>query len=176
MIVRPAQLEDAEGIANVHVKSWQTTYTGIIPDEVIQSRNMENRTTIWTRILTNSNQDNVLLVAEDNGEIMGFVHGGAPQDPIDEFDSEVYAIYLLQEAQGKGIGRQLMQACAEELHEKGHQSLMLWVLKGNDDSQGFYEYMGGELFAEGSYNPTETISLKTLGYGWNNIRTLLAEG
>ena len=37
MIVRPAQLEDAEGIANVHVTSWQTTYTGIIPDEVIKS-------------------------------------------------------------------------------------------------------------------------------------------
>lgn len=176
MIIRTAQIEDAEGIAHVHVKSWQTTYTGIIPDEVIQSRDLDNRIAIWTRILRNPNPDSVLLVAEDNESIVGFVHAGKPQEITDKFDSEIYAIYLLKRAQGNGIGRQLIQTCAKELYAKGHQSLMLWVLKGNDDSQGFYEYMGGELFAEGSYNPTETISLKTLGFGWNNIRTLLAEG
>ena len=33
MIVRDAELRDARGIAEVHVRSWQAAYAGIIPDE-----------------------------------------------------------------------------------------------------------------------------------------------
>lgn len=175
MIIRSATPQDAKGIANVHVKSWQTTYTGIMPDEVIQSRGMDNRLAIWTRILSNPNPDTVLLVAEDDKQIVGFVQGGKPQEAIENYDSELYAIYLLQDAQGKGLGRRLMEACAKVLCNKGHHSLMLWVLKGNDDSCGYYEYMGGKLIAESDYAPMESFTIKKLAYGWDDIRTLLTE-
>src|SRR5205809_105170 len=31
--IRPARVEDAAGIAKVHIDSWRTTYKGMVPDE-----------------------------------------------------------------------------------------------------------------------------------------------
>ena len=176
MIIREATIDDAAGIANVHVESWKTTYRGIMPDEVIASRDIENRLSIWTRILSDENRQSILLVAEDDGKIVGFVNGGAPQEAVEDFDSELYAIYLLKEAQGKGLGRKLVQACAKVLHKQGYKSMVLSVLKENSASRGFYEKMGGVLSSEGEYRVTEDVTLKTIQYGWKDIRTVLVEG
>lgn len=175
MIIRSAVLEDAAGIAKVHVSSWQTTYTGLMPDEVIASRGLENRTRIWTRILSDDNRKAILLVAEDNECIVGFVDGGTPQNDSEEFDSELYAIYLIKEAQGKGIGRALIQSFVKKLHEAGYTSMVLSVLNENVSSRGFYEKMGGTLSGEGEYRVTESVTLKTIQYGWKDIRRFLAE-
>ena len=33
MVIRDAELRDARGIAEVHIRSWQAAYVGIVPDE-----------------------------------------------------------------------------------------------------------------------------------------------
>ncbi len=33
MIIRDAELRDARGIAEAHVRSWQAAYAAIVPDE-----------------------------------------------------------------------------------------------------------------------------------------------
>lgn len=172
MNIRRAIPQDAIGIAQVHVSSWQTTYTGIIPDEVIQSRNIDNRTAIWTRILNRDTPDSIIFVAEKDAQIVGFAHAGEPQETVEGFDSELYAIYLIEDAQGQGIGRQLMQACSDHLYAEGYKSLILWVLKANRNSRSYYEHMGGKIIKEGYYAPTETFTIKTLAYGWTDIQTL----
>ena len=53
---------------------------------------------------------------------------------------EVYAIYILKEAQGLGIGRKLMDAAFEKLSE--YNTIVIWVLKGNTNAFGFYEHYG----------------------------------
>ena len=53
---------------------------------------------------------------------------------------EVFAIYILKEAQGLGIGRKLMDAAFEKLSE--YDTIVIWVLKGNDHAFGFYEHYG----------------------------------
>jgi len=44
MIIRKAKLDDATGIAKVHVDSWRTTYKGIIPDDFLNNLSYEQRT------------------------------------------------------------------------------------------------------------------------------------
>ena len=112
-------------------------------------------------------------MAEDEGEIVGFVSGGEQQEAVEGYDGELYAIYLLQSAQGKGVGRKLMECLANELHAMGYTSMVLWMLAGNDTG-GFYECMGGRVVAEGIY-PFRKQELKKLAYGWPDIRALLAE-
>lgn len=40
MIIRKAKLDDATGIAKVHVDSWRTTYKGIIPEKGYSTTNV----------------------------------------------------------------------------------------------------------------------------------------
>lgn len=37
ILIRKANLEDTMGIAQVHVHSWQATYRGQIPDEILDN-------------------------------------------------------------------------------------------------------------------------------------------
>ena len=53
---------------------------------------------------------------------------------------EVFAIYLLKEAQGLGLGRKLMDATLSRLDRRS--PVMLWVLENNDPAIGFYEHYG----------------------------------
>ena len=47
MIIRDAELRDARGIAEVHVRSWQTAYAGIVPDEDLAQLSVDERGQFW---------------------------------------------------------------------------------------------------------------------------------
>ncbi len=71
MVVRKAILSDAKGIARVHVDSWRSTYKNIIPNEFLDNLSYDQRTSLWERNISLS--DNYVFVAvTDNGEIVGF--------------------------------------------------------------------------------------------------------
>lgn len=164
--IRSATPADAMGIATVHVQSWRETYTGLIPEVVIGHHSVESRLAMWQRVLAEDRA--AVYVAEDETEgIVGFASGGAAQAFTDQFDGELYAIYLLRSYQKHGLGRALMQAIAARLHEAGFHSLMLWVLASNE-TRGFYRRMGGVPIAEKQEEIGET-SLHEIAFGWRDI-------
>ncbi|HLN64384.1 MAG TPA: GNAT family N-acetyltransferase [Symbiobacteriaceae bacterium] len=173
MIIRAARPEDAGGIARVHVQSWRSTYRGLVPDEYLAKLSVEARERFWNRQLEKSpNAENVVLVAEnESGAIAGFVSGGPQRDEGLDYRGELYAIYLLEDAQGRGAGRGLMQALARELHAAGYRDLMLWVLTTNRSRQ-FYEHMGGQFITTKAVE-IGGAPLKEAAYGWPDIGVLL---
>ena len=104
--IRQARIEDADSIASVHVQSWKTTYTGIVPDSYLASLNAESRTQNWRESSFNAEAATVLVVEDEMG-VFGFVCGGKLRDQVDGFDAELYAIYLLQEKRKHGFGKAL---------------------------------------------------------------------
>lgn len=141
--IRPARLLDAEGIARVHVVSWQETYMGIMPRRFLEARTVADRTALWELTLSQPGPGQVLLVAEEpDGEIVGFASAGPARDPDFGPGGEVYALYLLKRSQGLGIGRDLFEACRDALARAGMPRLMVHVLRANP-SRGFYFKMGG---------------------------------
>ncbi|OQP07760.1 GNAT family N-acetyltransferase [Geobacillus sp. 46C-IIa] len=170
-MIRKADLTDAPAIAAVHVESWKTTYRGIVPDAYLETLAVEEKQTLWEKGL--SQADHSVFVAEENGRVVGFISGGrnrASGGPAAQYDGELYAVYLLKEAQGKGLGRQLVQASARDLAQNGIHSLVVWVLAANP-SRGFYERLGGKKLAEERVE----IGGKALWewcYGWQDIQTL----
>jgi len=93
MNIREADATDAEHIARVHLESWRTTYPGIIPQVYIDSLRMEDGIARWQERLDGHGP--LTLVAEDAAGIFGFASGGATVHPVDGFDAELGAIYLL---------------------------------------------------------------------------------
>jgi Acetyltransferase (GNAT) family len=68
-----------------------------------------------------------VFVAEIEGKIIGFAGGGPSREPLAAYDAELYTIYLLEEIQGRGIGKDLLSAVAEALVGKDHTRTLLWV-------------------------------------------------
>ena len=50
MTIREAELCDARGIAEVHVRSWQAVYAGIVPDEDLARLSVDQRHEFWRHI------------------------------------------------------------------------------------------------------------------------------
>lgn len=167
--VRSASVADAAGIAKVHVGTWRTTYKGIVPDEHLASLSEEKRAAFWAKFLDKVPAREHMFVAVDDGDrVVGFCNGGTNRSTDYDYDGEILAIYLLQEWQGSGIGRRLMQASIDRLVEDGFKRMLVWVLADNPTC-GFYERMGGKVVGE----KMETIgdkSLKELAYGWGSLR------
>ena len=138
--IRQAEIEDAESIGSVHVLSWKTTYAGIVPDPYLASLNSESRTQSWTEHIGAGAA--TILIVEDEMGVFGFACGGKLRDPIEEFDAELYAIYLLKERQKEGVGKALMRQLAGILSDTGFRSLIVWVLAKNPAVE-FYRHLGG---------------------------------
>lgn|SRR5690625_185859 len=140
MKIRRATLQDAKDIAKVHVDSWRTTYQNLLPEEFLDGLSYEQRTTLWESNL----QKQYVYVAETPGkEIVGFSVGG--KETTGEYASyvgELYAIYILQDYQHQGLGSLLFAPVIKHLKENDLNSMLVWVLEGNDAAY-FYEAKGG---------------------------------
>jgi GNAT superfamily N-acetyltransferase len=115
-----------------------------------------------------------LLVAEDaTGNIVGFVSAGEERSGDAEYRGEIYAIYLRESAQGKGIGTRLMREAAARLARHGYRAMLLWVLADNP-SRRFYERLGGR--PARSKQVTYGVELEEVGYGWDDLAILAVNG
>ncbi len=174
MLIRQANPDDSARIAEVHVNTWRTTYPGIVSDEVLDGLSVENRQRMWDATLTTHRDDNyVYVVEQEDGHIVGFAWAGKEREGEPGHGGEIYAIYLLEEHQGKGWGKQLFLAITERLSREGFDSMILWVLADNP-TRGFYEAMGGRIMREKEIEIGEDMLIE-VAYAWEPIEDLLAE-
>ena len=170
--VRPATIVDAPAIARVHVDSWRTTYKGIVPQHILDELKYEEREQLWRRALSPGSRSFVYVAEDESGQVVGFASGGPAREDAPNHAGELYAIYLLQEHQGKGIGRRLFEAVVQELVNRGLNSMAIWVLADNP-ACGFYEAMGGRKVYE-RQEEVRGVVLDEVGYGWDDIRNLVS--
>ncbi len=167
-VIRRATSCDARQIAQVHVLAWQTAYRGIVPQSFLDSLDVEARFMDWTNWLQNPEAH--IYVAERDGSVCGFISGGKIREPIEQYDAELYAIYLLPAAKGLGIGKLLTRRLAEVLDEQGFCCMIVWVLADNP-SRHFYAHLGAQQVAEKRIS-IGGAELLEVAYGWSDLQAL----
>ncbi|RDW16195.1 GNAT family N-acetyltransferase [Oceanobacillus chungangensis] len=166
MIIRKAKVDDAKGIARVHVDSWKTTYKNNIPEDYLNSLSYEKREQLWTN---NIPKDNVFVAENEQGQIIGFSSGGEERSgKYKEYKGELSSIYILEKFQGKGIGKLLAKPVFDKIEELGINTLLVLVLEDNK-SKLFYEALGGKIIDKVEVEIADK-KLIELVYGWDNIK------
>ena len=169
-MARPAELRDAAGIAHVHVDTWRTAYRGLLPDDFLASLNEPAYEDRWRRILEAGSSR--VYVAEEDGDVVGFASGGRERAGELGFAGELYAIYVLDSAQGRGHGRQLVKAVVEGLREMGLMDMLVWVLRDNPVGRRFYESLGG-IYVRSQPITIGSAQLEEVSYGWKRLEDVL---
>lgn len=165
MFIRKAELADASGIAKVHVDSWRTTYKGIVPDTYLDNLSYESREQVW---MSGIKQNNVYIVEDEDSQIVGFASGGKERTgKYEAYVGELYAIYLLEGQQMKGLGQKLIQTVVEDLKEKKLNSMLIWALKENPACR-FYERLGGKKIDTAEIE-IDGKKLSEIAYGWADL-------
>lgn len=137
--VRTAAPADAERLGQIHVRSWQKAYQGILPADFLASLSVEARADRWRTELEAIGEADLALVVESGESINGFARV-APS--ADRKHGEVQAIYLDPDHWRKGWGRLLMVAAEDSLARLGWKEAILWVLEKNLSARRFYEALG----------------------------------
>jgi len=167
--VRLASIQDALAIAEVHVASWQSTYRGILPEALLNGQSVEEREAFWRGSLASQEQISpITLVGCDAcNKVVGFISGGKERTGQLGCDGELYAIYLLQEAQRRGLGAVLVRQLARDLKTRGFNSLAVWVLALNP-ARIFYERLGGKVIGQKDIELGGQTFLE-VAYGWQSL-------
>jgi ribosomal protein S18 acetylase RimI-like enzyme len=163
-MIRRAVLADADGIARVHVTAWHESYRGIISDEAVSAFSVDQRAAFWRTSLGQS--DALVHVAEVDGAVCAFVSAGAARPGL-PVPGEIYALYVLDAAKRRGIGRELFTRVRNDLAAHGFTSFGLWVLANNPPARRFYETMGGRA-DEARLDRKGKLALEELPYLWND--------
>jgi L-amino acid N-acyltransferase YncA len=171
MKIRKAVPADADAVFWVRVKSWQTSYAGILPARFLADLGSPVHLKEWQEDRDNLNHNKVTYVAEDDqGTIVGFAIGGPERTGDAVFQGELYAIYLLEQNQHQGIGTGLVQMISGELMTRGYPSMLVWAISANP-TRGFYEKLGGEVVDQKEIEIGGAYYTE-VAYGWRDIRAL----
>lgn len=174
-MLRAAVPADAPAIARVHVASWRTTYPGLIPDTYLDAMEVSDYTSRWAQAIRNPLSPGAVLVVEESGQVVGFASCGRHRDGVQPYEGELYAIYLLQEFQGRGHGRALVEASAAALADQGITSMVVWVLRDNAGARRFYERLGGAYLRERPLDFGFGISVMEVSYVWADTLAALVK-
>ena len=141
-VIRPGRRDDAAAAAALWIRSAEE-HTGY--DAVYDTSPDAEK--IMRRFLADlsSSAHSCLYVAELAGEIVGFLSGeireGSPA-----FSPKTWAavedIYVTQAHRSQGLGRALVEACAEWARDKGADGVSLQVAAGNKRARKFYDDLG----------------------------------
>lgn len=165
MKIRDPTAADARAVAEVHVRSWQAAYRGLMPDDFLDSLSVEDREREWRAWLASPPPREGGLVAEEDGKVLGFVRFGPSRDEGGRQDAgEVYAIYVVPEAFRTGTGRELFARASRMLRERGFTEATLWVLEANERARHFYEAAGWRPDGAVSTERMDCLRMPTVRY------------
>jgi ribosomal protein S18 acetylase RimI-like enzyme len=123
-VIRPARADDAVAIAALDAATWSFDVTP------------SPRSSVPSSI-------DGMLVAEDGGEIVGYVAvGRATRLESNRHVADIRGLAVAPDHQGRGLGRALVQAALDAARERGARKVTLRVLGPNTAARALYESCG----------------------------------
>ena len=178
-LIRRARHGDAAAIAKVYVESWRATYPGLVPDGYLLALSEPATAERWRTRLAASGKAGGEAGGEAGGAwvalerrqgLVGFASCGPQRTALEGYGGELYTLYLLDSAQGRGLGRRLLAAVAADLMAKDVEGMVTWVLRDNP-SRWFYERLGGQRLGEQTICLGRAL-LPEIAYGWRDLAEL----
>jgi GNAT superfamily N-acetyltransferase len=137
--VRLARTSDADGVADVNVRSWRLRFSQTLPAEALASLNASDLALVWAGAVINPpTAGHRLLVAVEGDAILGYAATGPSQDPdADPQTVELLALEVDPEHLREGHGSRLMAAAVDHARGAGMTSAATWCALDDEVRRAF---------------------------------------
>ena len=149
-------------MSRIYVQTWQDTYLSVVPYGYLLSMSVPKHERAFYNEL--KNRQITSFVAEDAGQVIGFITGGYVRHGDDIYHGEVYTLYVLKNLQRRGVGAQLVAALARQFKHDGIYSMLVRVLKLNPYRR-FYKKING-IYLKTEHLPFAVEIMDVETYGW----------
>ena len=133
--VRVGWADDAVDIASVQVAAWRREYAGILPEELLDSFDVDRFAAIWHQSLIRpGDARNRVLVALERNAVRGFALTGPSPDPDSDpvADGEVTELVVHPDHGRAGHGSRLLHACVDTLRADRFTRALTWLATTDD--------------------------------------------
>lgn len=148
LLIRAASVDDAVLLSYLSTVTFYETYEQSTPSRIL-SDYVElyfSERIILKEIVSQSSR---YFIAFEKDEPAGYVKIGSSVQPVkieNHLNFEVERIYILQQFQGKGIGKKLLDLCEQTAADEKIPLIWLSVWIENKRAVEFYKRCGFEIF------------------------------
>lgn len=133
----PVKESEADQLGQLRQKAWSATYRGIYPDEMIDQFDYAWHKERDLRRIRNPQYENYFI--QVNGKHIGYLTLKNGESLM------LYSLYLLPEAQGRGIGKRCFAFVSQYCASHQMQGFCCHCQPDNRNAMGFYQHMGGHI-------------------------------
>jgi GNAT superfamily N-acetyltransferase len=173
MKFRIATFQDYHSIAKLHIDSWKNSYRGILSDDYLDNRVEAERMNYWHDRMKNPKVNQVILLCEETGSLLGFV--GFYVDDDEVLGTYIDNLHVQKELKGQGIGKLILQEVVKWIKQNAqYQKMYLWVYEANHSARVFYQKVGAinneTLDLENPFDKDQKVA--TCRYIWSDFEVL----
>lgn len=163
-MIRPLAESDFDTVISIVNRDWKDVYTGYVNQELLidagcQERGQQLRKDFIDHRLSE-------YVWEESGQVLGLLSMGATADSDRASAFEIWRVYIAVEAQGKGIGRQLLAFAEQIAKANGYTEILIWAFSKNTRAIRFYQKYGYQIDKE------EYLDTPYLTYGTRLVKNI----
>jgi GNAT superfamily N-acetyltransferase len=140
--LRRAEAIDAAAIASVHIASSDDAYAPLALAWPVADASA--RAAMWAESLRDHAERPLVLVAQHDGAVVGFVGGGPARRKEAGAELEIYVIHVHPAHRGRAVGAALWRSACAELRGPGLAAMYVDTL-AELRCCSFYERHGGQL-------------------------------
>ena len=141
-MIRDGIKEDCEKIAVLKIDNWRKTYSKIFPEDFLNNLNLDKEKEKYLNNLKNKN----VIIYEKEKEPIAYCYYGE-NAKYKDYQGEVFALYVKNNCQERGIGTKLLQYAIKDLANKS-KKIFLWCAKENTRAISFYQKNGFKIIGE----------------------------
>jgi ribosomal protein S18 acetylase RimI-like enzyme len=143
MKIRKATKKDLDGIVELSHQLY-TQQINVCQADINLRKNFK---AIQKRAIAKDmkKRKNTCFVAEEGGELVGFISGGIQDDPpvmVERKKGHVWAFYVKEEFRGQGLGKKLFAELKGWFRKKKMKTLRIYVARCNVGAKRLYESIG----------------------------------
>lgn len=176
MQYRVAIKQDLEDLAKLHAESWHYAYRGIFTDAYLDNEVWTDRHQYWVDRMKSKNINQHVIVAIEGNRLYGFICAIGGKN--EKWGTYIDNLHVSKDAQGKGVGKQLMHLIAKWTDENFQDTgIYLKVLENDIKARNFYQRLGAE-HVDTSYaiSPGDSGEQVTdLIYSWQTCGALILD-
>jgi ribosomal protein S18 acetylase RimI-like enzyme len=140
--IRPATPEDIPALSELARRTWSETFGHSVSADDAESYLEATRSPYR---IDEALREEVILVADANGVLLGYVQFGPvtiPEIETGPADGGLHRLYVASEAQGWGLGRRLTEAALAHPALADARRIFLSVWERNEKAIHLYESLG----------------------------------
>jgi len=139
--IRPARIEDARGIADLHVRSFIKSYEHLAVTRRAAEGGLAERVQLWESRLGEPAKTTLVAIRDDR--MVGFIHiGPSPDTDADDWTGHIYSVHVDPLLTGGSIGSRLVARAMAVLAKEGFHTATLWAISDNERARRFYDRLG----------------------------------